>query len=351
MATNKPNKLLTSGVLHIGISDHSLIYGCFKISIPKENPKIVESRNFKKYNNNLFRRDLLDALSKCDCHSDDPNDIWDNFKSIFILISEIHAPLRSRKVRSEYVPWITPTIIGEMNHRDYLKKRAVASKCNYLHTAYKTQRNRVNSLIRTAKRKFCLQTIDGNKHNPKEMWRNIDMVVGRRGRCSKTTSISSIKVDNTTIIKEDEIAETLNVYFSEIGEKLSSNLNETDRAFSEYVTPVSNEFKFSTITNLLVAKAINELKPSKASGLDKISARLLKDSSDVIVPFLTELFNLSLTQGIFPNDWKQARVSPIFKSGDKEDCSNYRPISVLSVVSKLFEKLVFEQSEYIFNSK
>ena len=85
------------------------------------------------------------------------------------------------------------------------------------------------------------------------------------------------------------------------------------------------------------------MKPSKSSGLDKISARLLKDISDVIVPFLTEIFNLSLTQGIFPNDWKQARVSPIFISGDKEDCSNYRPISVLSVVSNLFEKLVFEQ--------
>ena len=85
------------------------------------------------------------------------------------------------------------------------------------------------------------------------------------------------------------------------------------------------------------------MKSSKAAGLDKIPARLLKDSSVVIVPYLTNIFNLSLCRGIFPDDWKQARISPIFKSGDKEDCSNYRPISVLSVVFKLFEKLLYEQ--------
>ena len=59
--------------------------------------------------------------------------------------------------------------------------------------------------------------------------------------------------------------------------------------------------------------------------------------------FLTTIFNLSLNYGIFPNDWKNARVSPIYKSGEKDECGNYRPISILSVVSKLFEKLVYKQ--------
>ena len=83
----------------------------------------------------------------------------------------------------------------------------------------------------------------------------------------------------------------------------------------------------------MIERAIKELKPSKSAGLDKIPARLLKDSSVVVVPYLRDILNLPLDQGIFPDDWKHARISPIFKSGDTEDCSNYRPISVLSIAS------------------
>ena len=89
-------------------------------------------------------------------------------------MSETHAPIRSRRVRSEYAPWINETIIQEMNHRDYLKKKAVASKSESTHKIYKVQRNRVNRLIRNSKRKFCINSIDLNKGNPNEMWKNID---------------------------------------------------------------------------------------------------------------------------------------------------------------------------------
>ena len=126
IATNRPDKLLNSGVLHIGISDHSLVYACFKIAVPNPNPKFIESRTFKHYNQEHFNRDLQDMLNKQNWSSQDPKQLWDNFKEVFILVSEIHAPIRSRNVRSEYVPWMTKFIIQEMNHRDYLKKRALA---------------------------------------------------------------------------------------------------------------------------------------------------------------------------------------------------------------------------------
>ena len=157
---------------------------------------------------------------------DDLNKRWESFKCIFTLISGMHAPLMTRRVRSEYTPSVTPALMREMKHRDYLKRRAVASKCETQVTTFKRQRTRVNNLIRSAKRNFCMETIDGNRNNPKEMWKNINIILGRRGRCSKTTSISSIKVNNNIYKSEEEIAENLNTYFSEIGEKLSSNLDE-----------------------------------------------------------------------------------------------------------------------------
>ena len=85
------------------------------------------------------------------------------------------------------------------------------------------------------------------------------------------------------------------------------------------------------------------MKSNKAVGLDKISARLLKDAVDVITPSLTALFNLSFQTRTFPSIWKTAKVIPLFKKGDKQNASNYRPISILPTISKILEKAVHTQ--------
>ena len=92
-----------------------------------------------------------------------------------------------------------------------------------------------------------------------------------------------------------------------------------------------------------VKKVIRKLDASKSCGLDKIPANILKDCNEIIAPYLTYIYNCSISTAIFPDDWKMARVSPIFKAGTKEDCGNYRPISILSTVAKMFEKLICNQ--------
>ena len=82
---------------------------------------------------------------------------------------------------------------------------------------------------------------------------------------------------------------------------------------------------------------------TKATGLDIISARLIREWTDIISGRLYDLFNKSLISGIFPDDWKCARVTPLFKQGESFDLNNYRPISVISVVAKVFERIVYDQ--------
>ncbi len=111
-----------------------------------------------------------------------------------------------------------------------------------------------------------------------------------------------------------------------------------------FVTPLDGSiFNFTSITLQDTIGALNEIKTKKSPGLDGISIRLLKDASNIVAGPLVNIFNVSLQRAIFPNDWKLAKVTPIFKEGNKADCENYRPISVISAVAKLFEKLVYLQ--------
>ena len=96
---------------------------------------------------------------------------------------------------------------------------------------------------------------------------------------------------------------------------------------------------------------LSDLSPSKATGPDGIPAYLLKRCSVVIAPSLTALFELSLQQGVFPSEWKAANVVPIPKKGDTHEVTNYRPVSLLSQVSKVLERLIFSQvSSFVENS-
>ena len=105
----------------------------------------------------------------------------------------------------------------------------------------------------------------------------------------------------------------------------------------------SPKFNFKQVDARYVKKAVMGSKNSKSPGPDKIPTKLLKYAVEYICQPLAMIFNASLEKGIFPDMWKLARITPIYKSGQKSDLSNYRPISVLSVLSRLLEKLAHDQ--------
>jgi hypothetical protein len=91
------------------------------------------------------------------------------------------------------------------------------------------------------------------------------------------------------------------------------------------------------------------LQTSKSTGLDSISAKMLKIAANIIAPSLTYIFIQSLSTGIFIDDWKNARANPIYKEGSRRIMGNYRPISILPILSRVFEKEVFRQIYQYFN--
>ena len=109
------------------------------------------------------------------------------------------------------------------------------------------------------------------------------------------------------------------------------------------MTSGTNVFKFKNITNADLVSTLKGMKASKVSDLDKISSKLLRAAGNSVHGSLLVIFNLILNTGIFPDEMKLAKIIPIYKSGEKTDCGNYRPISVISAVAKILEKLIYNQ--------
>ena len=153
-----------SGVIHLGISDHSLVYTCRKISTPKEKPKVVETRQFKQFNSRAFESDLNQAFSGNDVYRhDDPNDSWNTWKTVFLSLANKHAPLRQRKVRSTYNPWVTKEIKCLSYRRDFLKKKAVRHNSAYYFNEYKQCRNNLNETIKETKSNYYKSKLNACK--------------------------------------------------------------------------------------------------------------------------------------------------------------------------------------------
>ena len=123
--TNKPENIIQSGVVHIGISDHSLIYAVRKFTLPKSRERVKIARNFKNFNANDFLSDIFQISWECITSHDNPNICWKIWQSLYLKVLDTHAPLRHIRIRTNSLPWINKKVKEQMRLRDYYKKQAV----------------------------------------------------------------------------------------------------------------------------------------------------------------------------------------------------------------------------------
>ena len=167
-----------------------------------------------------------------------------------------------------------------------------------------------------------------------------------------STPVTCIEVDGVQNNQAKSIAETLNNHFCSIGSKLVAKLKSGVAQNNQPTQKDVDEFHFDPIDKLFVCNQLSKLKANKATGLDRITARLLNDAAIQITPVLTNLFNHSLLSSTFPSAWKSGKVVPLYKSGDRCNPSNYRPVTVLPTVSKILEKAVHTQVyRYLLQNK
>ncbi|CAB3998795.1 Hypothetical predicted protein [Paramuricea clavata] len=228
-----------------------------------------------------------------------------------------------------------------LSQKDRLKRKAIITNLEIDWLNYKTARNKVNIQLKNAKKDYYSTKIAGQKHNPKEAWKTINNILGRQ---SKPTVANELKVGENILTNTQDIAEGFNDYFSNIGPDLASKIDSTNFNYETYVENAKSEFAaFQPVTVQNVYQLLHCLCSNKATGVDKISCKIIKIAAPVISDSLTYIFNQAITLSIFPDEWKTARVIPLYKNGQRNMPGNYRPISVLPTISKIMERILYDQ--------
>lgn len=169
-----------------------------------------------------------------------------------------------------------------------------------------------------------------------------------------SNTINQINVNGSEITDAKTIANEFNNFFVNIATNLSTPVTVSDfNHIKEFVNdkiPEQSFFHIPYITEYQTRKLLTNLDISKATGLDQLGPRLLKLSTDIITKTITRIINLSIKNGVFPDTWKYAKVTPLFKSGSPAEINNYRPISILPTLSKIIERHVHDSFILYLNS-
>lgn len=257
---------------------------------------------------------------------------------------------KSKRNRSDtkLKPWITAGILHCIRKRDKIHNFCRKNPNDYeSFLFYKRYRNICKKIIANVKRDYYQKQISEATGDKKKIWNIIKDIAD----INKTnTPIVKINIEDQTLnVNSDpkKISDHFNQFFSNIGANLAKNIldrynvSEKDLANNIPASNLSyNPFYFTPSTETEILDLISSLKNSNSAGIDHLSTKNIKHIQKYIASPLKHIINLSFKTGIFPNSLKQATVIPIFKTGDKLSVNNYRPISLLSPISKIIEKAV-----------
>ena len=179
------------------------------------------------------------------------------------------------------------------------------------------------------------------------MWKVLNDVMKRKSKKSKLPNFVSVKNTDGNLTKTNckkLIANSMNKHFSTIGMKLANKLKSTNAKFSDYLkNPNSKNFFIYEAEEVEVKNLIFDLILGKSVGIDENPPIVIKWGEPILIPVLTKIFNKCVTEGVYPDFLKIAKVIPIFKGGDVNEENSYRPISILTQFNRIFEKLLHKR--------
>ena len=323
----------------ISTNDHCTVIALLNLRQKPDKPYKRLIWNYDKAD--VFNlRSCLSNAKWDDCFvSEDIDSVTMKWTNLLLSIARQFIPNRIITVRPKDKEWYTN------DHRRLKRKvlrlfrRAKRLGTDESWNKYKDLHNEYLKNITTSKKSFENNRYKKLQDNcgKKAWWKTVKDLLGH----AQDSSVPTINRNGNQISNSECKAQIFNEYFS--------SHSRIDTSSSEL--PANNvvaNVKLSRISITVkdVYDILCNLKTDKAMGPDGVSPRLLKMCARELAPSLARLINLSLNQGHFPNCWKLANVLPLFKGGNQHEVDNYRPVSLLSCLSKVMERAIFK---YVFN--
>ena len=337
LATDAPAYFTNVDILdEISGLDHKIIHGSMSIVRPQHKQMSRRIWLYDRGNYDFFN-DILLAMNWDDFFSstNDINLIVQNMTKLLNIIADDCIPHNDIHVRARDKPGMTVAIRGLFRQCKRLHKKWKRTGDAAHHEQFRNKRREAKSAFRASRDKFYNNTaskLTDPNTSAKTFWKITKLVYGTK----RVQSIPHLIVGDRLITETAEKAEVFNQYFTEQC-KLVPTQNDP---LPDFTLLTDNKIETIILTSVEIFNILKHLNVSKAVGPDKISNRILKECAISLSEPLARLFNLSLAQGVFPSCWKIANVIPIFKKESKNNASNYRPISLLSSLSKVLEKAV-----------
>ena len=358
--TNCEHFFQHSTTLETGLSDfHKMVITSLKTHHEKKEPLTVNYRSYKNFNDNDFKRELKETLD--DIYNEDLT--YDEFKHKFMQVLDLHAPMKKKLVRSNNAPFMNKTLSQAFMHRSKLKNRYNKNPSEENHRAFKFQRNYCVSLLRREKKKYYNNLDTRIFEDNRKFWKSVKPLFSNKFITTSNEIILEEKGKITS--NKKEVADKMNNFFVSAVENLGikpliqngvRNVtgNDIENIIDKYSAhpsilkikeKVKNDVKFSfrDSTPIDMDRRIQKLNEKKANPREDIPTNIIKANSCLVSNHISLLYNKAKHDHKYPDSLKLADVSPIHKKEEKTLRTNYRPVSLIPTISKLFERNMYEE--------
>ena len=330
--TNVDTKLIASDVVPCDeISDHDAPFCIFKIKKPRYEPRFKYIRDERAFVKNDYVADFQNLPLNIIYALEDVSDKVSVFNELIVSCIDRHAPTKRVKITRPSSPWMKDLNISNLQRRrNHLRELHSNDRNNHEITSeLRNVRNELKTKIRNTKKNF-LQNLLKNKSSS-ETWKVINKVLHPKSK--------KVNVD------PDEVNAFFNSTATRTTGKQSNAILDT---FFDQLNDHPDNFKLRPATFKEVENSLNLLRGDCSTGHDNIPTKFIKPVSEFVVSPLTHIINSSISSSTFPDEWKISRICPVPKVPNPSSLAEYRPISILPVLSKVFERIILQQlSEHI----
>ena len=338
---------IKSGLIINNISDHLPVfvtYNC-QIKSKKEENRYRYVRLRTDESINKLRNDLLYEEWN-GVYSEEVNGAYECFVERFLSHYDKNCPIIQCKNRSSYnkKPWITKGLQNACKKKNKLYKDFIKSRTTVNENKYKEYKNKLTIIMRQAKKEYYNKRLEENKHNLKGTWNILNQVIGNTK--VSTDLPTYFTNDNKKVIENmNEVVNEFNSFFVNVGPSLAKAIPQDGQGDGggEEGSKIMQSMFLEEVSENEIKSIILKSKNKISTDSDGIDMIIIKRTIDCIIKPLHYICNLSFRTGVFPDRMKTAKVIPLFKTGDKHEFTNYRPVSLLSQFSKVLEKLYVQR--------